>query len=122
MHAPRRLLAVSFLAVSWAPAPASAVGPPQAIVATAAGYAVSEIVLVQGGSLTLVNTDVDPEGHDVTSQDIVDGHPLFESATIGPGIADVSGVSALGPGSSYPFVCKVHSYMVGNITVVGVEG
>ena len=116
MRARTLLAAVSFLAV---PAPAGAVAP-QVVAVTASGYAPSEVVVAAGGSLTLVSADA-TDFHDLVSHDSVNGVRLFESSTIGGGgVAGVSGVSALRPGT-YPFFCSVHEWMAGNLTVLGTD-
>ena len=74
------------------------------------GYVNPDVTIAQGEKLSFVNPDVAP--HDVTS---VDG--LFESETVGTGSeVPVTGAESLGPGT-YEFVCSVHTYMEGTLTV-----
>lgn len=112
MRARMLLLAVSFLSVG---VPADAVAP-QVGLAVASAFVPSELTIVEGGTLTFVNADA-MLPHDITSLDRVNGIPKFRSATIGLGQSPVDGVSVL-PASIYPFVCSVHEYMVGNLTVL----
>ena len=114
MRARMAVVAVSWLAVAG---PADAVAP-QYVVAHGNGYAPSEVVVVQGGTLTL--TSADPaQSHDLVSLDRKPGGGyLFRSVPIAAGqYANVAGVSSLAP-SVYPFYCSIHEWMVGNVTVV----
>lgn len=72
--------------------------------------------MAQGERLTFSNSDV--AAHDVTSaQNGSDGRPLFASALIGAGqSAFVDGSQHLTTGS-YPFLCSVHPFMTGTLTV-----
>ena len=75
------------------------------------------VAIVQGESLDYANLDWAP--HTVQSTGTKsDGSPLFVSAVVrvvnGP--VPVSGVEALSAGS-YPFICIVHTWMTGTLTV-----
>jgi hypothetical protein len=76
------------------------------------------VTIAQGESLVFRNIDVDP--HNVTaSQAGPDGRPLFASETIGPGKqAPVHGAEYL-PTGRYGFLCSVHPFMTGTLTVSG---
>jgi plastocyanin len=110
-------LAVAALAATAAlPAPAHALAPSQ-VVSWANGYIVSEVVVVQGGTLRLTNVDPNAS-HDLRALDTTGGVPLFRSAILGPAqTGDVAGISSL-PASVYPFYCSVHDFMNGRVTVV----
>ncbi|HVF06156.1 MAG TPA: hypothetical protein VNA20_15040 [Frankiaceae bacterium] len=72
---------------------------------------------MQGDTLTLTNADT--LTHDLVSrQRRSNGTRVFASPNV-PSAAqgEVYGVSALPP-SSYPFLCSIHSYMVGNLHVL----
>ncbi len=114
----RTFTAVSWLAVGLAvTTPAQAVTP-QVVLAYSGGYAPSEVVVVQGGSVTLVNADATQQWHDIVSRNYRNGAPVFRSGLIpAGGVSGVAGVAALAP-SVYPFYCSVHDYMAGNLTVV----
>ncbi|HWL36847.1 MAG TPA: plastocyanin/azurin family copper-binding protein [Frankiaceae bacterium] len=120
----RTLAAVSWCAVALAvpQAPAHAAAPHAAFAigvpnTTVMQYVVSEITIVQGDTLTFFNLDYGRD-HDLASQDFVNGVRRFESDPVGVGTpAEVRGVSALPP-STYPFVCRAHPEMVGNLTVL----
>jgi plastocyanin len=90
---------------------------PMQVVAYSGGFVPSEVYVVRGDTLTLTN--VDTVTHDLVSrQRRSNGTRLFASSNVGPaGQGEVYGVSAL-PASTYPFVCSIHSYMVGNLTVL----
>jgi plastocyanin len=113
-----RLAAVSFLVTAaLAPGGQAHALVPWQVLAYSGGYVPSEITVVQGDSLTLVNADT-TLAHDLHSGDSVGGKPLFHSKVIAFGEqADVVGVALLPP-SVYPFYCSVHEYMTGNITVL----
>lgn len=72
--------------------------------------------MAQGERLTFSNYDT--AAHDVTSsQNGPDGRPLFASALITGGqSAFVEGSQYLTAGS-YPFLCSVHPFMTGTLTV-----
>lgn len=117
----RRLAAVSWCVAALAvpQAPALALAPHVAVSGAAGGtmlYVVSEITIVQGDTLTLVNVDPQQQ-HDLASEDWENGARKFESAAVGVGTpAEVRGVSTLAP-SSYPFLCRLHPEMRGNLHV-----
>lgn len=69
-----------------------------------------------GDSLTFTNDDAAP--HDVTARDHgPDGRPLFASATVGQGqTVPVEGVEDL-PAGTYAFLCSVHPFMTGALSV-----
>jgi plastocyanin len=114
-HARLAALALAAALVPGSPAHALA---PHVVAAYSGGYLVGEIYLVEGDTLTLVNGDTTLD-HDLRSIDFVGGSPLFSSAIIKAGqTSDVAGVSALAPGSDYPFACSIHEYMRGNIHVL----
>jgi plastocyanin len=80
-------------------------------------YANPSIEIAAGESVTFRNLDVTAP-HDVTSTDA----GLFSSETVGfPTEVPVVGVEALGPGS-YEYICSIHPYMTGTITVAGGGG
>lgn len=114
----RRLVALSSLALAVPYAPHAHAVKPQQVVVWAGGYLPSEVLLVQGGSLTLASADAQ-QAHDLVSLDLgPGGSRLFRSDVVSGGqVADVAGVSSLAP-SVYPFYCSVHEWMVGNLTVV----
>jgi plastocyanin len=72
----------------------------------------------QGERLTFMNADL--AAHDVTAtQNGPDGKALFASPLIGSGqTAFVEGSQYLVTGS-YDFICSVHPFMVGKLTVTG---
>jgi plastocyanin len=121
MPAPR------FLAVSWVAASLTIPAAPHAqalvphhVVSYSSGYLPSEVTIVAGDSLSLVNADAF-QSHDLVSLDRGPGGVyLFRSDVIGPAErAAVAGVESLAP-SVYPFYCSVHEFMTGNLTVLGV--
>ena len=97
-------------------APASAAAP--AYVTTVNSlYVYGDVVVVRGGTLTLVN--LEDVAHDIVSSDPPgENGPLFQSRlTAGRGdSAVVEGVPALGPGL-WPFHCSLHASMRGLIDV-----
>jgi plastocyanin len=78
-----------------------------------------DVTIDQGEHVTFFNGDLIDE-HSVTATGTGrDGRPLFDSGVIRPGAeAPVVGVESLSSGS-YPFVCTVHPFMHGTITVTG---
>jgi plastocyanin len=75
------------------------------------GYVNPDITIDQGEKLTFLNPDVAP--HDVTSKE----PGLFSSETVGTGSeVPVTGADALDAGT-YDYVCSVHPYMTGTLTV-----
>lgn len=75
-----------------------------------------DVSVAQGENVTFTNGDT--LAHDVTaSQKGADGKPFFASAQIGPAqSAPVAGVEYLTTGS-YEYICSLHPYMKGTITV-----
>ena len=115
----RRLIAVSWCAVALAvPRPAHALAPQQVLV-TANGYVLSEIVILQGDTLSLTNVDPN-QPHDLVSRNRPGGVYAFRADVIDFGKqTDVVGTSVLTP-NVYPFYCSVHEWMIGNLTVEAV--
>ena len=71
----------------------------------------ANVTIDQGEKLTFLNPDVAP--HDVTSVD----ERLFASETVSTGTeTPVTGADKLAAGT-YPFICSVHPYMEGTLTV-----
>lgn len=119
MRARRLLVAVSFLAVVPS-SPATALVPHQSVTVVGNRYAVTEIHIVEGDTLTLTNLDT--VTHDLVSTATIGGQPLFASRPLdlgGSGL--VERVELLTTGgfdlNVFPFVCQFHSDMIGNITV-----
>ena len=80
------------------------------------GYVNPDITIDQGEKLTFLNPDVAP--HDVTSKE----PGLFSSETVGTGSeVPVTGADALAAGT-YDYICSVHPYMTGKLTVGGGGG
>jgi plastocyanin len=94
---------------------APAVRADQRVVAAplSSGYVNPDVTIEQGEKLTFLNPDVAP--HDVTS-----AKPgLFASETVGIGSeVPVTGADSLAAGT-YDYICSVHPYMVGTLTVGG---
>jgi plastocyanin len=78
-----------------------------------------DVTIDQGEHVTFFNGDLIDE-HSVTATATGrDGRPLFDSGVIRPGAeAPVVGAENLGSGA-YSFVCTVHPFMHGTITVTG---
>ena len=97
-------------------APAEAA--PKNVVTTLGNRFTPQTVAIGAGeSLDYVNLDF--AYHNVEStQKKSDGSPLFVSAVVRtPSVpVAVNGVEALAPGS-YPFICIVHTWMTGTLTV-----
>ena len=75
------------------------------------GYVNPDIPIDQGEKLTFLNPDVAP--HDVTSAE----PGLFASETVGAGSeVPVTGAESL-PAGTYDYICSVHTYMTGTLTV-----
>jgi plastocyanin len=75
------------------------------------GYVNPNVSIEQGEKLTFLNPDVAP--HDVTSAE----PGLFASETVGVGSeVPVTGADSLGTGA-YDYICSVHPYMTGTLTV-----
>jgi plastocyanin len=75
-----------------------------------------DVTIAQGDAITFTNFDTVP--HDVTATAKGgDGKPVFQSAQVGAGqSAPVAGVEYLTSGS-YPYICSIHPFMKGTITV-----
>jgi plastocyanin len=75
-----------------------------------------DITIAQGEKVTFTNADT--VTHDVTARPKgQDGKPLFASARTDPaGSQPVAGTEYLTTGS-YPYICSIHPYMTGTITV-----
>jgi plastocyanin len=75
-----------------------------------------DVTIAQGEAITFTNFDT--VAHDVTAAGKgADGKPLFQSAQVGAGqSAPVAGVEYLTSGS-YPYICSIHPFMKGTITV-----
>ena len=115
---PRRVaLALCALALPAAPARAAAVPVPHQAVAVANGYVLAEVVIVQGGTLTLTNADPTLLSHDLVSRAFGGGVRLFGSPPAAAGErVEVARVATLAPGV-YPFLCSLHESMIGNLRV-----
>ena len=85
-------------------------------------YQNPNIEIDAGEAVTFMNLDL-TASHDVTSVDVGAGaQPLFRSATVGfLTTVPVEGAEALGPGT-YDFLCSIHTFMSGSITVRGTGG
>src|SRR5688572_24512355 len=86
------------------------------VAAPSSQYLTPSATIDQGEALTFYNFDL--AGHDVTSVTNGPGaRPLFASPTIGLfESAAVEGVQYLTTGS-YAFICSVHPFMAGSLTV-----
>lgn len=108
-----------------APGPAEAVAaaPTSAVIEVRPGaptYSPDVVVLAGGGTLTLVNRDT--FDHTVTSVATdAQGTPLFDMRVPAGTVATVTGVSGLAAGS-YPFFCRFHPRMRGELVVEGGAG
>lgn len=120
MSARRFLIAGALLAALALPASAGAAQ----IVAGPTPYAYQnpEVEIDPGEEVTFLNLDLLPP-HDVTSTDVgTNARPLFASPTVGfLAEVPVTGAEKLRPGR-YEFLCSVHTFMVGSITVRGKAG
>ena len=77
------------------------------------GYVIPNVTIDPGEKVTFLNPDIAP--HDVTSEE----SGLFASKTVGTGSeVPVEGTDGLGQGS-YPFICSLHPFMKGTLTVSG---
>jgi plastocyanin len=108
------VLAVTVAALAFAPA---ALGDERVIAAPlSSGYVNPEVSIDPGEKLTFLNPDLAP--HDVTSAE----PGLFASETVGAGSeTPVVGADSL-PSGSYDFICSIHPYMTGRLTVGGGGG
>lgn len=86
-------------------------------------YSNPNIEIAPGESVTFLNFDLSGAPHDVTSIDVGPGaENLFRSDTVGFGVeVPVVGAEKLKPGS-YKYLCSVHTFMEGQITVSGGAG
>ena len=72
----------------------------------------TQVQIDEGERLSFLNADLTAP-HDVTSTE----RGLFASETVAaPSQAPVKGAESLAPGS-YPFLCSIHPYMTGTLTV-----
>jgi plastocyanin len=116
----RRLVLAAALTALAAPAAASGAtitaGP------TPVAYGNPDITINAGEAVTFTNLDLTAP-HDVTALDIGPGaRPLFSSQTVGFATSvPVTGAEKLEAGS-YDFLCSVHTFMTGSITVRGGGG
>jgi polyvinyl alcohol dehydrogenase (cytochrome) len=95
------------------PAGASIVAGPGAASTT---YLTPAMVTQPGGPLTFANADV--AQHDVTSDQTVNGAPLFHTPLIAFGkTAPVEGLDNVQAGQSYAFHCSIHPGMRGTLIV-----
>jgi plastocyanin len=108
-----------------------------ALVGPVAGAAAEEQVVAGPAPTTYLNANVTIDGgeplsffnldltapHDVTSTEIGPGaEPLFRSETVGAFTeVPVVGAENLAPGT-YPFLCSIHTFMEGTLTVSGAGG
>lgn len=116
----RLLFAVAGLLALGAPAGAGA-----ATITAGPGpssYQNPNVEIDAGEAVSFMNLDL-TASHDVTSTDVGSGaQPLFSSATVGFGsTVPVTGAETLGPGT-YDFLCSIHTFMTGSITVRGAGG
>ncbi len=97
-----------------APAAANAAGA--IVAAPSTQYLTPSVTIDQGEPLTFYNFDL--AGHDVAAAtNGPDGRPLFATPTIGLfGSVSVEGAQYLTTGS-YPFLCTIHPFMTGALTV-----
>lgn len=111
------LAAVSFLAAPGTALGAVVVGGPAPVT-----YMNPQVTIDPGESLDFLNLDATAP-HDVTSVDVgANAEALFRSETVGFGVmVPVVGAESLGPGS-YDFICSIHSFMEGTLTVRGEGG
>lgn len=118
------VLATSPVEAAPVPIPSLALAGPGGF---AVGFATPVVPMLQGGSLTFLNTDV--ATHNLRSRAMVLKRvkagtryrtirvPLFTSADLDTGgFGDVVGVARLKPGT-YVFLCSIHPNMVGQLQV-----
>jgi plastocyanin len=108
-----RRAAFAGLATAMLAVPAQARADERVIAAPfSAGYLNPNVSIDSGEALTFFNPDFSAP-HDVTSAD----PGLFRSETVSaPAEVPVVGAESLAPGS-YRFICSVHTYMEGTLTV-----
>jgi plastocyanin len=85
-------------------------------------YLNPNVTIESGEALTFFNLDLTAP-HDVTSTEVGPGaEPLFRSETVGAFTeVPVVGAENLGPGT-YPYLCSIHTFMEGTLTVTGAGG
>ena len=120
-RARKRIVALAASAICvLAPTPALA----ETVIAGPApvSYYNPTVEIAAGEPLDLLNLDLTAP-HDVTSVDVGPGaKALFRSELIGFGASSpVAGAQDLGAGT-YEFVCSIHSFMNGTLTVTGGDG
>jgi plastocyanin len=117
----RRTLIGAITAVALA-APAGASGAQIMAGPAPSTYSNPNLEIAQGEAVTFLNADP-TAAHDVTSLDPAPGGvPLFSSETVGfLAEVPVEGADQLDPGS-YDFICSIHSFMTGTLTVRGGGG
>lgn len=130
----RRLLgaaATATAAVLLGGPPSAAFAPPASVVTAAymtflpgdrgAMPQPVEVRVAQGGSVYFANADVSAP-HTFSSPEQPDGTFLFDTGHVNLGdAAAAEGVERLAPGT-YPFVCRVHSYVMSGTLVVEPPG
>ncbi len=110
-----RATVAAFTAIVAALVAAPAAYADQRVIAAplSSGYVNPDVTIEPGEKLTFLNPDVAP--HDVTSTE----PGLFASETVGVGReVPVTGADSLAAGT-YDYICSVHPYMVGTLTVGG---
>jgi plastocyanin len=117
-----RIVVPVLLALWLLSAGAQAVATPAAIVAppaaSATGFVPSDVVINEGGSLSLTNLDT--TSHNVACQQVdpVTLQPICSSPYANPQqTVATAGVAALPPGS-YPMHCQLHPQMTATLTVL----
>src|SRR5688500_3585432 len=114
----RRSSVTALVAIVAVLAAAPAARADQRIIAAplSSGYVNPDVTIAQGEKVTFLNPDAAP--HDVTSKE----PGLFASETVGIGTeVPVTGADSLGTGT-YDYICSIHPYMVGTLTVAGGSG
>lgn len=108
-----RAIALSTVAAFLVAAPALADQQFQARPTTR--YAATSVTIAQGERLTLANKD--SVQHDITSDAVSGGQPLFSSPLVSPGGEEtVDGTQYLTTGS-YTFHCSIHPFMKATLIV-----
>jgi plastocyanin len=120
----RLLIGAGAAAIGSLGAPvASAIAAEQVVAGPApTSYLNPAVTIDSGEALSFFNLDLTAP-HDVTSTEIGPGaEPLFRSETVGAFTeVPVVGAENLAPGS-YPFLCSIHTFMEGTLTVTGAGG
>jgi plastocyanin len=112
VRASLRRAALAGLVTAVFAGPAQAHAAERVIAASSSGYLNPNVSIDSGEALTFFNADFSAP-HDVTSVD----PGLFKSETVNaPTEVPVVGAESLAPGS-YRFLCSVHTYMEGTLTV-----